>query len=67
MSMQNHDSISSSSQDVGFAGDRSVEFNTACDSVVTNIYTINANFKVLDTALKNIGTKKDDHGLRKKM
>lgn len=65
--MQNYGSISSSSQEIGFAGDRSVEFNTACDSVVTNIYTINASFKVLDTALKNIGTKKDNHGLRNKM
>ncbi|XP_044749437.1 syntaxin-12 [Coccinella septempunctata] len=65
--LQNYGSISSTSQDVTFAGDRSVEFNAACDSVVTNIYTINSSFKVLDTALKNIGTKKDNHGLRNKI
>ncbi|XP_045479582.1 syntaxin-12 [Harmonia axyridis] len=65
--LHNYGSISSTSQDVLFSGDRSVEFNAACDSVVTNIYTINSSFKVLDTALKNIGTKKDNHGLRNKV
>lgn len=37
------------------------------DSVVTNIYTINASYKTLDSALKSIGTNKDNQGLRNKI
>ncbi|KAL3266816.1 hypothetical protein HHI36_010970 [Cryptolaemus montrouzieri] len=64
---QNYGSISGTSQDVNFITNRSVEFNATCDSVVTNIYTINSGFRQLETAIKNIGTKKDSHGLRNKI
>ncbi|XP_044255887.1 syntaxin-12 [Tribolium madens] len=52
------------STDVGFMGKRSPEFNNLCDNVVTNIYTINSSLKTLDNALKTIGTRKDNQGLR---
>ncbi|KAK9869971.1 hypothetical protein WA026_006068 [Henosepilachna vigintioctopunctata] len=64
--MQNYGSISTP-PDVNFAGNRSVEFNITCDNVVTNIYTINSSFRGLENALKNIGTTKDNHGLRNKI
>lgn len=56
-----------SSTDVKFSGGVSEEFNNACDNVVTNIYTINSSWKTLDSALKNLGTAKDNKGLRDKM
>ncbi|KAJ8985382.1 hypothetical protein NQ317_007539 [Molorchus minor] len=58
---QNYGSISAPT--VGFSENTS-EFNSYCDSVVTNIYTINSSLKTLETALKCIGTKKDNQGLR---
>ncbi|CAH0560472.1 unnamed protein product [Brassicogethes aeneus] len=61
-SQQNYGSISGPS--VGFAGTNSQELNSLCDSVVTNLYTINGSIKTLDNALKTIGTKRDNQGLR---
>ncbi|XP_071452493.1 syntaxin-12-like [Hetaerina americana] len=51
---------------VGFAGP---EFNihgfkSLCDSITTNIYTINTSRKTLEKALKTIGTEKDNQVLR---
>ncbi|KAJ8929023.1 hypothetical protein NQ314_018334 [Rhamnusium bicolor] len=59
---QNYGSISSPT--VGFNDSISTEFNSYCDNVVTNIYTVNSSLKSLENALKNIGTKKDNQGLR---
>ena len=56
----------SSAPDVSFS-ENTVEFNTLCDNIVTNIYTINTSWKTLDGALKNIGTSKDNKSLRDKM
>lgn len=53
--------------EIQFAGGSSTEFNSFCDSVVTNIYTINASWKTLDVALKSLGTSRDNKGLRDKM
>ncbi|KAI4462671.1 syntaxin [Holotrichia oblita] len=50
--------------DVQFAGTSSNEFNSLCDNIVTNIYTINTSWKTLDSALKAIGTPRDNKGLR---
>ncbi|GJQ78807.1 putative glycosyltransferase like family [Trypoxylus dichotomus] len=50
--------------DVQFAGTSSNEFNSLCDNIVTNIYTINSSWKTLDSALKAIGTPRDNKGLR---
>ncbi|XP_074037650.1 syntaxin 13 [Leptinotarsa decemlineata] len=50
---------------VDFSGSsNSSEFNSYADNVVTNIYTINSSIKTLDNALKVIGTKKDNQGVR---
>lgn len=57
----------SSSREIKFEGTTAQEFNTLCDNVVTNIYTINSSWKQLDSALKNLGTPKDNKGLRDKM
>lgn len=62
---QNYGSISTPS--VGFSGDNFSEFSNYCDNVVTNIYTINSSLKTLENALKIIGTKKDNQGLRNNM
>ncbi|XP_018572998.1 syntaxin-12 [Anoplophora glabripennis] len=62
---QNYGSISSPT--VGFSGEQTSEFNSYCDNVVTNIYTVNSSLKTLDNALKNIGTQKDNQGLRNKI
>lgn len=62
---QNYGSISTPSVD--FRGNQLVEFNSLCDDVVTNIYTINSSLKTLENASKTIGTKKDNQGLRNKM
>lgn len=61
---QNYGSISPT---VGFSGDQTSEFNSYCDNVVTNIYTVNSSLKTLENALKNIGTNKDNQGVRNKM
>ena len=52
--------------DVNFS-ENTIEFNTLCDNIVTNIYTINTNWKTTDGALKNIGTSKDDKNLKDRM
>ncbi|KAG8233541.1 hypothetical protein J437_LFUL012784 [Ladona fulva] len=51
---------------VAFAGSDfdSSEFNNLCDSITTNIYTVNSSTKNLERVLKNIGTEKDNQGLR---
>lgn len=41
-----------------------LEFKNLCDSITTNIYTINTSRKNLERALKNIGTERDNQGLR---
>ncbi|CAH1369868.1 hypothetical protein MTP99_011354 [Tenebrio molitor] len=64
MSKQQYNYGATASTEVGFIGKRSPEFNTLCDNVVTNIYTINSSLKSLDNALKTIGTRKDNQGLR---
>ncbi|KAJ8953109.1 hypothetical protein NQ318_013453 [Aromia moschata] len=61
---QNYGSIESPV--VGF-NDNTSEFNSFCDNVVTNIYTINSSLKTLESALKSIGTKKDNQGFRNKI
>lgn len=55
------------STNVTFEGVSPPEFNALSENVVTNIYTINSNWKQLDSAQKNIGTPKDNRGLRDKM
>jgi t-SNARE domain-containing protein 1 len=67
MSKQQYNYGATASTEVGFIGKRSPEFNTLCDNVVTNIYTINSSLKSLDNALKTIGTRKDNQGLRNTM
>lgn len=62
---QNYGSFSSSV--AGISGDSSSTFNNYSDSVVTNIYTINASLKTLENALKTIGTNRDNQGLRNNM
>ncbi|KAG5877011.1 hypothetical protein JTB14_021907 [Gonioctena quinquepunctata] len=60
-----HNYGSISSPTVDFSGTSSnSEFNNYADNVVTNIYTINSSLKTLDNALKVIGTKKDNQGVR---
>ncbi|KAJ8922572.1 hypothetical protein NQ315_007602 [Exocentrus adspersus] len=61
---QNYGSISPA---VGFSGEPTTEFNSYCDNVVTNIYTINSSLKTLENAIKNIGTTKDNQVLRNKI
>lgn len=54
--------------DIQFEGSSAnPQFNSLCDNVVTNMYNINSSWKYLDNALKNIGTSKDNKGLRDKM
>lgn len=62
---QNYGSISTPIP--SFSDEMSTTFNSYCDNVVTNIYTINASLKTLENALKTIGTKKDNQGLRNNM
>ncbi|XP_022912597.2 syntaxin-12 [Onthophagus taurus] len=53
--------------EVAFSGTSTSDFNTLCDSIVTNIYTINSSWKSLDNLTKNVGTSKDNRGLRDKI
>lgn len=62
---QNYGSISSPL--AAHSDESSTAFINYCDNVVTNIYTINASLKSLEHALKTIGTKKDNQGLRNNM
>ncbi|KAF2902845.1 hypothetical protein ILUMI_03339 [Ignelater luminosus] len=64
---QNYGTMSST-QEVQFEGSSiSSEFNSLCDNIVTNIYTINSSWKTLDNALKSLGTSRDNQGLRDKI
>ncbi|KAJ8675266.1 hypothetical protein QAD02_011052 [Eretmocerus hayati] len=47
--------------DVGFSP---TELYNLSENITTNIYTINASYKTLERAFKNIGTSKDGQGLR---
>lgn len=68
MNKNNYGTISPNSGDVHFQGtSNSSEFNSLCDSIVTNIYTVNSGWKTLEQALKNIGTSRDNQGLRDKI
>lgn len=50
--------------DVGFSP---TELYNLSENITTNIYTINTNWRTLDHAYKNIGTNKDNQGLRDKV
>lgn len=50
--------------DVGFSP---TELYSLCENISTNIYTINISWRTLERAYKNIGTNKDNQGLRDKM
>lgn len=63
---QNYGSMSDTSE-VNFNAGNLTEFNCLCDSVVTNIYTINSSWKMLENGIKNIGTNKDNQGMRDKL
>lgn len=56
-----------SSTGVKFEGGIPAEYNSICENVVTNIYTINSSWKSLDSSFKNLGTARDNRGLRDKM
>lgn len=43
------------------------EFYSLCESITTNIYTINTSWKQLEEALRSIGTERDSPGLRDKV
>jgi hypothetical protein len=53
--------------EVDFSGFNPTEFYNLCESITTNIYTINQSWKQLDEALKLLGTDRDSAGLRDKM
>ncbi|KYM98304.1 Syntaxin-12 [Cyphomyrmex costatus] len=53
--------------DVPEIGFSPTELYSLCENITTNIYTINASWKVLERAYKNIGTSKDNQGLRDKV
>lgn len=66
--LQNYGTMSSDNADVHFEGSsNSTEFNSICDNIVTNIYTINSSWKTLENALKSLGTPRDNKGLRDKI
>ncbi|KAB0799255.1 hypothetical protein PPYR_07229 [Photinus pyralis] len=68
MHKTNYGTISSNSDDAQFQGtSNSSEFNSLCDNIVTNIYTINTGWKTLEQALKTIGTSRDNQGVRDKI
>lgn len=63
-------SYGATSQDipsVGFSSSFHPELRSQAQSITTNIYTINSSQKQLDDALKMLGTKRDNQGLRDKM
>ena len=53
--------------DVPEIGFSPTELYSLCENITTNIYTINASWKVMERAYKNIGTSKDNQGLRDKV
>ncbi|KAF5281980.1 hypothetical protein FQA39_LY00504 [Lamprigera yunnana] len=66
--LQNYGTMSSDAADVRFEGpSNATEFNSLCDNIVTNIYTINSSWKTLENALKSLGTTRDNQGLRDKI
>ncbi|KAF5284593.1 hypothetical protein FQR65_LT02419 [Abscondita terminalis] len=66
--LQNYGTMSSDNTDVHFeGGSNTSEFNSICDNIVTNIYTINSSWKTLESALKSLGTTRDTKGLRDKI
>lgn len=50
--------------DVGFSP---TELYSLSENITTNIYTINTSWRTLERAYKNIGTSKDNQGLRDKV
>lgn len=53
--------------DVPEIGFSPTELYSLCENITTNIYTINASWKILERAYKNIGTSKDNQALRDKV
>jgi hypothetical protein len=53
--------------DVPEIGFSPTELYSLSENITTNIYTINASWKTLERAYKNIGTSKDNQGLRDKV
>lgn len=53
--------------DVPEIGFSPTELYSLCENITANIYTINASWKILERAYKNIGTSKDNQGLRDKV
>lgn len=43
---------------------RPTELNNVCESITTNIYTINTSWRNLDRANKTIGTPRDNQSVR---
>ncbi|CAK9804626.1 STX12 [Anthophora plagiata] len=50
--------------DVGFSP---TELYSLSENITTNIYTINTSWRILEHAYKNVGTNKDNQGLRDKV
>lgn len=50
--------------DVGFSP---TELYNLSENITTNIYTINNSWRTLEQSSKNVGTSKDNQGLRDKM
>ena len=50
--------------DVGFSP---TELYSLSENITTNIYTINTSWRTLERAYKNVGTNKDNQGLRDKV
>lgn len=53
--------------DVPEIGFSPTELYSLSENITTNIYTINTSWKTLERAYKNIGTIKDNQGLRDKV
>ncbi|KAL1505218.1 hypothetical protein ABEB36_004832 [Hypothenemus hampei] len=58
--------------EVGFSGMSSSdtiarEFNSLCDDIATNLYTINSSIKTLQDNFRVIGTPRDNSGIRNKI
>lgn len=50
--------------DVGFSP---TELYSLSENITTNIYTINTSWRTLERSQKNVGTNKDNQGLRDKV
>jgi hypothetical protein len=66
---KNYGAIGNSVPDVGFLGLQfsPTELYNLSENITTNINTIIKSWKNLEQALKNIGTDKDNQGLRDKV